>query len=782
MKRLIFTLFAVFAFAVAFSQAVQRDMVVMEVGTGVTCPYCPGAAMGAADLLAAGCHVAVIEYHNYQASSDPYSNAAAAARCGSYYGISGYPTAFFDGVLSYVGGSNSSSMYANYLPLYNQRYAIPSPLTIDIQGSNVGNSYTITLTITKLATITSTNLKAHLVLTESNIAYAWEGQSTLNDVERTMVPDANGTTISFASGNTVTLTLNFTKDASWVTDNCELIAFVQDNTTKECLNGTKKMLNALYLPLATDFSATPTSGCSPLTVNYTDLSAGATVWNWSFPGGTPSTSTLKNPTVVYNAAGTYDATLVAANPAGNAQGTMTKTGYINVTTVPGTAQTPSGNNAMCIDPPTETYTTATLANTTGYTWDLSPVTAGTLTPNGTSCTIDWNNSFTGSAQLKVRGNNTCGSGAWSLSYPINISVAPGAATTPTGPTSLCINSPNTDYTTTGSAPATNYIWELVPADAGALYPAGTTVSIDWVNTFSGPCQLRVKPVNASCEGQWTNYLSITIDTGPIGFNMTGGGAYCGQGGTGSPVGLDGSQTATNYTLYLNGTATTTVVPGTGSAISFGNQMTAGSYTAVAHTSGAGCPNTMNGTIPVSVDPQVPEIPGDPMGPAQVYTGSTPTTDFTTTGGTYSTTYSWELTPGTAGTFSGISTTGTVTWSPTYAGTAIIRVKGVNSCGGGSFSNEFPVTVDVGVGIAEPGPAKLISIFPNPAKGMITIIPARNITADILVYNSLGKTVLNKAAVALSGNYQVNISELQSGVYFIRITSGDSWQTLKMIVE
>ncbi len=94
MKRLFLICFAMFAFATVFSQAVQRDMVIMEIGTGVTCPYCPGAAMGAEDLLAAGCHVAVIEYHNYSPGSDPFSNAAAAARC-SYYGISGYPTAFF---------------------------------------------------------------------------------------------------------------------------------------------------------------------------------------------------------------------------------------------------------------------------------------------------------------------------------------------------------------------------------------------------------------------------------------------------------------------------------------------------------------------------------------------------------------------------------------------------------------------------------------------------------------------------------------------------------------
>ena len=37
------------------AQAVPREMVVMEIGTGTWCTYCPGAAMGADDLLENGC-------------------------------------------------------------------------------------------------------------------------------------------------------------------------------------------------------------------------------------------------------------------------------------------------------------------------------------------------------------------------------------------------------------------------------------------------------------------------------------------------------------------------------------------------------------------------------------------------------------------------------------------------------------------------------------------------------------------------------------------------------
>lgn len=76
----------------------------------------------------------------------------------------------------------------------------------------------------------------------------------------------------------------------------------------------------------TEFGADKTSGCAPLTVVFDDMSVGATAWNWTFPGGTPSESTLQNPTVVYNTPGTYDVTLVASNIVGETP--FTATAYV----------------------------------------------------------------------------------------------------------------------------------------------------------------------------------------------------------------------------------------------------------------------------------------------------------------------------------------------------------------------------------------------------------------------------------------------------------------------
>jgi len=71
---------------------------------------------------------------------------------------------------------------------------------------------------------------------------------------------------------------------------------------------------------------------------------------------------------------------------------------------------------------------------------------------------------------------------------------------------------------------------------------------------------------------------------PASFAVTGGGSYC-QGSGGTLVGLANSQVGVNYTLVKNGVPTSTVVAGTGSAISFGNQL-AGTYTATAYPNGS----------------------------------------------------------------------------------------------------------------------------------------------------------------------------------------------------
>jgi PKD repeat protein len=80
-------------------------------------------------------------------------------------------------------------------------------------------------------------------------------------------------------------------------------------------------------PVHADFTASPTTGDPPLTVQFTDQSTGEiTDWAWDFGDG--ETSTEQSPSHTYNAVGEHTISLTITGPAGS--DTETKVNYIEV--------------------------------------------------------------------------------------------------------------------------------------------------------------------------------------------------------------------------------------------------------------------------------------------------------------------------------------------------------------------------------------------------------------------------------------------------------------------
>jgi gliding motility-associated-like protein len=83
--------------------------------------------------------------------------------------------------------------------------------------------------------------------------------------------------------------------------------------------------------LVAQFSATVTSGCAPILVNFTDQSTGnPTEWRWDLGNGT--ISSVQHPSVTYFNAGTYHVRLIIKNATG--QDSVVKTNYITVYALP----------------------------------------------------------------------------------------------------------------------------------------------------------------------------------------------------------------------------------------------------------------------------------------------------------------------------------------------------------------------------------------------------------------------------------------------------------------
>ena len=132
----------------------------------------------------------------------------------------------------------------------------------------------------------------------------------------------------------------------WVTDTASLpasfdlspyVSFVIVNISKAGNNIYLDNINVTAsqppLPPVAVFASTQPSGCPGLSVTFHDSSHFSPVsYAWSFPGGTPVTSTARRPTVTYTSPGSYTVQLIATNQYGS--DTIVTDNYVNIQTIP----------------------------------------------------------------------------------------------------------------------------------------------------------------------------------------------------------------------------------------------------------------------------------------------------------------------------------------------------------------------------------------------------------------------------------------------------------------
>ncbi len=126
------------------------------------------------------------------------------------------------------------------------------------------------------------------------------------------------------------------------------------------------------------FTSNKFTGCSPLTVDFTNLSTQATNYVWNFGNG--NTSTLQDPTTVYITSGYYTVMLVAINSLTGGRDTLIATNYINVVDNP-SADFSASPTTSCLSGNLITFTNLSV-NANQYTWDFGDGNSSNL-PNPT---------------------------------------------------------------------------------------------------------------------------------------------------------------------------------------------------------------------------------------------------------------------------------------------------------------------------------------------------------------------------------------------------------------
>ncbi|HWR84037.1 MAG TPA: PKD domain-containing protein [Candidatus Deferrimicrobium sp.] len=152
-------------------------------------------------------------------------------------------------------------------------------------------------------------------------------------------------------------------------------------------------------PPVAQFVGSPTSGCAPLTVNFTDQSTGfPTSWAWDFGDG--GTSTAQNPSHTYTTAGSFTVTLTATNTAGS--DSEIKTNYITVTSGAPTADF-SGVPTSGTAPLAVNFTDLSTGGPSSWAWTFGDGGSSTLqNPSHTYTTA-------GTFDVTLTATNACGS-------------------------------------------------------------------------------------------------------------------------------------------------------------------------------------------------------------------------------------------------------------------------------------------------------------------------------------------------------------------------------------
>jgi hypothetical protein len=246
---------------------------------------------------------------------------------------------------------------------------------------------------------------------------------------------------------------------------------------------------------------------------------------------------------------------------------------------------------------------------------------------------------------------------------------------------------------------------------------GTGAALDFgLQTAAGTYHIVATNATTTCTNNMFGTVSVTVNPLPTAFTVTGGGTYCSS-ASGVHVGLSGSTVGVQYQLY-DGSVVTGGHAGTGFALDFGLQTTAGTYTVVATNLSTTCVNQMTGSVAVTVIPSVT--------PAVNILASTSDT----------------ICAGTATTFTAMTTNGGS--APVYQW----QVNGVNTDTSGTY-HYTPVNGDV-ITVALTSNATCATPPTVTSSGVtMTVLP--NITPAVSIAASTGDTICKGTLVTFTAS-------------------------------
>ncbi|HEY1045290.1 MAG TPA: PKD domain-containing protein [Bacteroidia bacterium] len=175
----------------------------------------------------------------------------------------------------------------------------------------------------------------------------------------------------------------------------------------------------------------------------------------------------------------------------------------------------------------------------------------------------------------------------------------------------------------------------------------------------------------------------------------------------------------------------------------------------------GCSDTMRKSVAVSESP-VCDFTYKQLGFRK--------TQFTPSNTGY-TSYEWTFGEG------GASDQPTPTYNYLYSGNFNVTMKATNA---GGCNCEITKRVSANLGINDQVVLYGLSIYPNPSNGVFTVSNEKREAMTIEVYNTLGESI--QLVANQEGTAEINLGEVASGFYMVKVTIGGISQTYKISVS
>ncbi|MEO6037237.1 MAG: PKD domain-containing protein, partial [Saprospiraceae bacterium] len=691
----------------------------------------------------------------------------------------------------FPGGTPGSSTAQNPTVVYNTAGTYSVTLTVsNSAGTNTATQTNlVVVTTTPTAVFTNTVSGSTATFTNSSMgatSYSWNFGDNTNSTA------ANPTHTYPADGSyTVILT-----------------------ATNSCGTTTATQVVVIATPPTANFTATNTNGCAPLTVQFTSTSSGnAQTFNWQFPGGTPSSSSAQNPTVVYNSAGVYSVTLTVSNGAGSNTATQT-----NLVTV---AATPTAAFSSTVSGATATFMNGSSNNALGFAWDFGDGN-GSLQANPTHTYMN-----DGTYLVTLTATNICGSATFTQNVVIITSPSAGfTANTTTGCADLTVH-----FTDLSSGNTTSWNWTFpggTPSSSTAqnptvVYSTPGTYDVTLVASTGAGSSTYTQPAFITVLGPPTAGFTSTVNGSTVSFTNTSSNAtsYFWNFGDGS-TSMDENPTHT-YTgddMYIvtltatNNCGSTTYTFGTDISslpsaafttsgtmgcepftVQFTNQSSNNAATFAwmfqggdpATSSAANPTVTWNQPGTYGVQLIVSNASGSDTAATNITVLALPSAAFTmqatglsvacTNTSANGASYEWKFGDGTS------STDPNPTHVYNMPGTYTVELTVSNACGAATLQQTITVTT---TGTEEASWLSRFRVYPNPNPGLFTVEMQGEAQREVefTLFNAVGQLVRREVADFGTGNLQqvLDCTALPSAMYNLRIRAGEQAIFVKIVVQ